>query len=124
MRATPSEYAKAYLAALGQGAEEGVAVKRLAAILLKNGDRMKAMRVAEEIERFLVARAGGRMVRMEFAREVDSRSQEKLASAYSPRDRVSVALNPKLLAGVRIITNGEEELDVSLQGKLRSLLGN
>lgn len=124
MRVAPSEYAQAFLAVLEKGAREEAALGRLKDLLIKNGDRAKAPRVLEEIERRIAARSGGKVVRIEFAREPEPKVKEKLLSHYSSLDRVRTAIDPGLLAGVRIVTNGEEELDVSLRGKLRSLLGN
>ncbi len=123
MKYPPRAYAEAFLLALAEGLSSENATSRLSSVLRKNGDYARAGQVVHEVEGILAEKNGGRMVRVEFAREQESAVREKILSRFDAQDRVTVVVNPTLIAGVRVLLNGEEELDVSLSGKLQAMLG-
>ncbi len=103
-------YAKAFL-------ETKADPKRLLAVVKKNGDLLGLHKIVAAIETLLVKKAGGHIVHLEFART------NELADkfVFSPKDRVSISINPALIAGVRITIDGEKEFDNSFQRKVNQL---
>ncbi len=121
MKARPSHYARAFLASLAVGVSYESATPRLIATLAKNGDAHRLLQVVQEIEKAEVAKRGGHMVRVEFARAVPSARAHKMLKEFSKVDRISTTINPELIAGTRITFDEERELDVSLAGKMHAL---
>jgi len=126
MRYAPAAYAQAFLAALSGGdeAEKRRKIMRFLALIKKNGDWPSMRKIQAEVERRAVHKAGGKLVKLEFARAVPDGDIENLKRAFSPKDRVEVVLAPRLVAGVRVTLDGEQELDLSLERKLHRLFKN
>lgn len=121
MKYSPKNYAQAFVGALDAGVAEAVAVRNLKRSLSKNGDLARFAKVAIEIEKLMVRANGGHLVEVEFARAQSPKTREKVLSQFSKKDRVLTKVVPNLIAGVRIVQDGEEELDLSLSGKLSRL---
>lgn len=117
MKYQPKQYAEAFV----QSGGNDRLLPALIQALRDNGDRTRAPQVAREIEKLLVRREGGRMVDIEFARAQDPKSLEKIIGKFHARDRVSTSVRPELVAGARVLVDGERELDMSLSGKLEKL---
>jgi F0F1-type ATP synthase delta subunit len=117
MKYPPKQYAKAFV-------ESGGTEKLIPALmqaLSDNGDRARSAQVVREIEKLLVRSVGGRMVDVEFARTQDAVSHRKIMDTFHARDRVTTSVRPDLVAGVRVLVDGEHELDMSLSGTLEKL---
>ena len=121
MRWKPAIYAKAFLAAIDGGAHAEEASKRLAKTLKRYGDRSLADGVLRAVERELVSRAGAQMVEVQFARPPKPAVLKTILGDFSKKDRVTTSIKLKLVAGTRIVINGDEELDLSLVGKLERM---
>lgn len=123
MRYAPEIYAKAFLDVAqkhGASTEQQLAA-RLHHIVAKNGDLPRMDVILSAIGRESVKRAGGRMVMIEVARESAEKEASRISSVFKKPDHVETRVNPELIAGTRIIINGEQELDHSLRGKLKKL---
>ncbi len=92
--------------------------------VIKNGDGARSDKIITAIEEQETHAKGGKMVQMEFAREMSETVIKKLEKKFATHDLVSVRITPSLVAGVRITVDGEKELDGSLQRKLRKLFPN
>lgn len=89
-------------------------------LLKKTGDIKNSNKIIEAIHKELVNEKGGKWVNIEVARE-SALKKEKLKHNFSGKDHVEFKINPELVAGVRIIVDGESELNNSLQSKLNKL---
>ncbi|HBT81794.1 hypothetical protein A2757_03205 [Candidatus Giovannonibacteria bacterium RIFCSPHIGHO2_01_FULL_48_47] len=120
----PAEiYAQALFEALEEdgGKEESKALKRFSALLEKNNDADNFEKILRAFEKIIVEKSGGKFVTLEFSRPVDENLVKKLSSIFSKKDFVEFRERPELLAGVRILIDGEKELDFSFQGRLNKL---
>lgn len=112
------QYATALLDVLETGVAEKKAVTGLLNSMISRGDIGKRSEVLAAIEQEVVKRNGGRLVRAEFAHALGINDRKDFLSSWSERDRVTTAVNPDLVAGVRILVNGESELDLGLRARL------
>ena len=80
MRYEPQTYAQAFLEALEDAPEGKHAelARRLLGTVRKNGDWPGVRKILREVERLVVRRSGGRMIRAEFAREAPEPSAKAL----------------------------------------------
>lgn len=123
MKYSPKDYAQAYRQTVALGVNESVAGKHLRQNMEKNGDKSRADAIVRELEKLLAYEVGGRVVRVEFARAQNAETRKNVLSSFSNKDRVTTTVNPDLIAGLRINYDDEQQLDVSLFGKLKELLG-
>lgn len=126
MKHSPDTYARAFLNALDETprSKRGILAKRLAAAIRRNGDLAKAEKITSAVEQALVAKAGGRWVRVEVARALDTASLAGVTRNFERRDRIEITARPALIAGVRITVDGERELDSTLQRKLKRMFAH
>src|SRR3989344_2675025 len=106
----PAEiYAKAFLGALQSSGreEERSVIKNFSSLLKKNGDLQNHEKISLEIEKLMAKKAGAAV--------------KKLAGLFSEKDVVKINILPELLAGARILINGEREFDFSFKRRLKDL---
>ena len=87
----------------------------------KNGDQSRVDSIVNAFEELVVRSNGGRMVSIETAREISPKLLDRLKVLFKPNDLVRRGIDPKLIAGVRVELDGEEELDYSLARKFRKM---
>ena len=112
MRYNVQDYAKAYVATKPDSAD-------FLRVVQKNGDFSRLDKIVDTIESLVTREAGGRMIHLEFAREVDG--MEKFQKKFSAKDNIRVSINPSLIAGVRVTIDGSKELDESFKRKVNQL---
>jgi|SRR3989338_1500198 len=117
MKYQAKNYARAFTE-LGSKPEQ---IKKLFAVMKKNGDLLQAHIVVKEIEKIEVKKNNGHMIEVEFARAQGALAREKMLSQFGKYDRVVTKIRQDLIAGARMITDGEYELDMSLAGRLEKL---
>ncbi len=124
-KVTPKNYAQAFMSYLdsldskdGKGSGHDKAIAGLMGTLASRGDMAKRGQVLREVEKLVVAREGGRLVEAELAHALGISDRAKFMASFKKSDRVVTSVNSGLVAGVRILFNGEEELDASLAGRL------
>lgn len=120
MRYSVDNYAKAFMQAV-KNVPPGQAVDGFIKLLKKTGDIKQSKKILEAVYRKLVHEKNGKWVNIETAREIVETKMALLKHKFSEKDHVDVQVNLELIAGVRITVNGEEELDISLRGKLNKL---
>ena len=98
--------------------------KRLFEVMDKNGDGSQKSKVIKEIEKLIVKKNKGHFYHVSFARAAGAKERESILSQFSTKDRFITDVAPELVAGVRIVRNEEEELDLSFTGKLNKLFSN
>ena len=119
----PAEiYAKAFLGALQSSGreEERSVIKNFSSLLKKNGDLQNHEKISLEIEKLMSKKDGGIFVSIEVAKKAGA-AAKKLAGLFSEKDVVKINILPELLAGARILINGEREFDFSFKRRLKDL---
>lgn len=117
-------YAQAFCKALAEAAtpqQKNSVVERFAIVLKRNGDMRRQDILLAAVERELVRAAHGRRITIETARRVPRDLARAVRSFATERDVIKERIVPALIAGVRIIIDGEREFDGSLKRKLETL---
>ena len=113
-------YATALVSALAEKNPDG---KNLAvnfiALLQKNGDVKKSRHIIDLAEKLLLKKTGNKKVTLETARNIDIGKSMK--GFIKKGDIVQEKINPVLIAGVKIVVDGEKQLDLSLLHKLNNI---
>jgi F0F1-type ATP synthase delta subunit len=124
MKYSTHDYAKALVEAIDDPKADHAAVgKHFLALVRKNSDEARLKKILDEASRLVRGKGGSREVVVECARPL-AKSQEKMIAPFlKPGDTVSYAMNPNLVAGIKIMVNDEMEFDGSLKGKLDALFG-
>ena len=120
----PAEvYAKSLMAVLGGSARmaEAKILKSFLKLLNKNGDIGNSDKIIREIRKIAVKKDGGRFVEIESARPLTAELRKKLLGSFSPKDYIESREREELLAGARILVDGEIEVDFSFRKRLRNL---
>ncbi len=122
MRYSTSIYAEAFLRAFeSRTGKEADISGRFIALVQKNGDSANLPKIVREIEALLVKKSGGRTVLVESARPLQENQKREIESRFGKHDTVEFKARPDLVAGVRVIIDGEEMLDVTLKRRLDKL---
>lgn len=124
MKYSPLNYAKAF-AALAEEAKTEAAqtalVKNLIAVLEKNRDVVRAPKIVAAAEHILRTTSGHDLYEIESARPLDA-SVKRIAAMFGDKNTtVRTTVNPDLVAGIRIMKNGEEQLDATLHSRLNTI---
>jgi len=123
MRYSTKNYAQALASAIAQvrPEEKSHVAKNFMGLLRKSGDEVHAMKIIKEASRLLLLENGGRDIVFESARPL-TKSHAKIVQEFAKNDdAVTMRINEELIAGIRVIMNGEREFDGSLKGKLDNI---
>ena len=123
MRYPAEIYAKALVEVLEGSArrDEDRITKSFLKILEKNGDLRNSEKIFKEIRKAVVKRSSGKFIEIESARPLGEELKLKLEQIFSEKDYIEFREREELLAGARILADGEQEMDFSFQRKLRQL---
>jgi F0F1-type ATP synthase delta subunit len=123
MRYSLKNYGQALAEAIlnERGSRATVVAKNFVRILGRNGDEVHAKKILREAERILQRADGIRSVVFESARPLGAGQEKALAAFTKPGDTVSYRIDPRLMAGVRVLVDDEREFDGTLKGKLDKL---
>lgn len=91
------------------------------ALLIKAGLRKKAKEILDLAEDIVLKKQGHRKIILETARKLNAKDKEKLAGLAKPGDAVKEKINPELIAGVKVVVNGEKQLDMTMKNKLQKI---
>ena len=119
MKYSINNYVQAFTEVVKKTPQER-AVNGFIKLLKKTGDIKHSKKILEAVHKKIVNEKGGKWVNIEVARE-SALKKEGLELNFSNKDYVDFQMNPELVAGIRIIVDGEEELDNSLNNKLKKL---
>jgi F0F1-type ATP synthase delta subunit len=120
MKYTPHLYARALTSLLEKGlskTEEDSVVQNLLALLKRNGDLKHLPKIISLAEHQLIENQGGRNITIETARPIPD-IKKKIHFLLRANDVVEEKINPAILAGVRVVINGESQIDASLKSQL------
>jgi len=88
-------------------------------LLQKNQDTKKTKEILALTEKLLLKKTGNKKVVLEVARKIDTKNIIK--SFTKKGDSIQEKINPALVAGVKIMIDGDKQLDLSLQRKLENI---
>ncbi len=119
MRHTIPQYAVAFLGALQgkSGSERREAIRRFLFVLRKNKDWQKTNRIVKEVEKQELRAQGLRKVELESTDPVSQEIKKELTKIFGKKLFFKETMRPELLAGVKILVDGEILIDAS--GKRR-----
>ncbi|MFH1769256.1 MAG: F0F1 ATP synthase subunit delta [Parcubacteria group bacterium] len=123
MRYSSTMYATAFWDVLSTAPEanHGHMIRNFVKLVSKNGDLSRSNTIIEEIQKIYVAKEGGRMIKLEFARKQPETLINQLKQGFTEDDLIQIEINPSLVAGVRVTIDGESELDKTMRRKLTRL---
>jgi F0F1-type ATP synthase delta subunit len=123
MRYSLNNYINALVGALQETPNEkkDIILTNFVKLIEKNGDISKRDKIIEAVHRKFVNMSGGKWVSVELARKASEPRMRLIKEMFTAKDHVIFYINPELKAGIRITINGEEELDNSLNNKLKKL---
>lgn len=118
MRQSSKIYAQGFVAACQEGALLETAVKNLVRLVDKNNDWAKWPKILPAVAKEWRRQNNQRAVVLESARPLTAQSKKEIAAVLEKSDQIEERVNPALLAGFRLIAEGEEIFDASLRRKL------
>lgn len=123
MKYISAMYAKAFATAAKASAsvDKTMLVNNFVSLLKRTGDIRYGDRIMQAVEALWVQREGGRSVRLETAQPMNERLRKAVHAKFTNKDVIRETINPALIAGIRIVVNGERELDGSMRRKVQKL---
>jgi F0F1-type ATP synthase delta subunit len=126
MRYSTHDYAEALVAAVAEAKVTPAAIERnFLAVVRRNGDEMRLKHIVDEAARLMRSRGGvadiGRDVVIESARPLTKPQEAMVKKLLQRGDIASYAIDPNLVAGVKITVNDEMQFDGTMKAKLDTL---
>lgn len=122
MKYSPLLYARALFECLeDQPKDQEGTIRRFRAYLMRNGDARLIGKILKAVERLAVHARGGRMVVVESARALPEKTVAALRAAFGKEDHLETAIRPELIAGVKMVIDGEWAIDATMKRKLQKL---
>ena len=121
MKYSINNYVEAFAQSLAISDKNDEVISGFIKLLKKNGDIKHSKKILDAVHRKLVNSEGGKWVTIETARELSAENLKSLKHNFSEKDHIDFKINSELVAGVRVTLNNEEELNNSLQNKLKKM---
>lgn len=113
-------YAKALAdSILDSKAENKKIINNFLKLLERNQDLKKSEEIVLIAENMLLKKTGNKKVILEIARKIDTKDAVK--DFVKKGDVIEEKINPKLVAGIKVIVNNDKQLDFSLLRKLENI---
>ncbi|MDP3883307.1 MAG: F0F1 ATP synthase subunit delta [Candidatus Staskawiczbacteria bacterium] len=96
-------------------------VKNFIKVLDKNGQTRRAKEILNLAEDMILRKQGKNKITFEIARRLASEHRVMLKEFVKEGDVVKEKINHELIAGVKIVVNGDKQLDMTMRKKLGSL---
>jgi len=128
MKYPTHSYAKALAEVVGEAGasqkDSAVIMKNFLELVRRNGDEPHLQKIIEEAGRLARAKSGIRKVSIESARALTTAQEQSIGHFLKAKDVVERAIDPTLIAGIRLIVDDEMQFDGSLRGKLDNVFRN
>ncbi len=126
MRYTVRQYTAALYGALKDGseAEKRLRFRRFLMLLRKNRDLARLERILKEFEKQWLRESGLRKVEIESAAPASGKLKEEIKKILGEKILFSEKVNAGILAGVKILVDGELMIDASAKRQLDQILGS
>jgi len=122
MRYPAEAYARAFTEALAEhSSKKDHIIKSFLDAVYKNGDWPAVWKILDLIIKKITRDSGGRVVSAEFARPLSEKMISEFKEKFSAKDHMEISIKPELIAGVRVLIDGEKELDMTLAKKINKL---
>jgi F0F1-type ATP synthase delta subunit len=123
MKYSPEIYGRAFMETVYAAPQEKQErlIWQFLDVVRKNGDFTQIKKIFAAIQALIIKKNGGRIISLEFARNVSQALLEKFQNNFSSKDHIEISFRPELIAGVRVLINGEDELDLTMRRKLKEL---
>jgi len=119
---SPFFYAKAFRKALDEGkVSEEELVRNLSHVVGQRRQMAQWPRIARQVSEELVHHHKGRWITVETPRLLTNTQRKKMEEVFSKKDYVEERVRPDLVAGMRVLMDGEREFDGSLKRKLDTI---
>ena len=116
-------YARAFRKALEEKeANSDTLVRNLVDSLHRHRVLTRKARIVSLISREIVRHRGGHWIEIETARPLSATNRDKAARAFAKTDHLEERTRTELIAGIRIIVDGQKEYDGSLKKRLDTVL--
>lgn len=118
------DYAKALSDVLSEKATDLESKKKAGnflKLLEKNGDMRKAKEIINLTETIFFNKTGRKKITLESARKLNETQRKELKFLETSGDITEEKINKNLIAGIKIIINGNKQFDASLQKKLQNI---
>lgn len=112
-------YAKAIAELAGKFNDKKIA--NLRKLLDKNGDRKRIKEIIGLAERYILQKQGKKKITIESPRILKESQKKALIGSFGSGNIVEEKINPELIAGVKIMLDGEKQFDASMQKKLKNI---
>jgi F0F1-type ATP synthase delta subunit len=89
--------------------------------MYENGDFKKAEEIVIGIEKTFLAREGRNKISITSALPLSSEIIENIRKKFNKNDVIETKIDPEILAGIKIMINGNKIIDASLRKKLNIL---
>lgn len=125
MRYSPKQYASALNAAIKNkdAKDRKEIVRRFLGILSKNRDSVKLGRILKDLEMQHLRESDLRKVKIESASPLSSKVRSEIKDIFKKDIYLEEEINPKLLAGLRILVDEELFIDASAKRRIGEMLG-
>ncbi len=119
---SPDSYAKAFVAILEKSRNPNAVVKNFIETIKKNNDWARRRQIREACERKWRAARGKSLITIESARELSAEQRTQLSKGWEEKGHsVEYKIYPSLIAGVKIVIDGEKQFDGSLKRKVNKM---
>lgn len=99
--------------------EEKKIVQNFLLLLEKRGGMSNAKVIVSQAEMMMLKNKGNKKITLETARKIELKKMIK--GLVKTGDTVEEKINPSLVAGIKVIVDGEQQLDFSLAKKLNEI---
>jgi F0F1-type ATP synthase delta subunit len=101
--------------------DEKKVINNFVKLLVNEGLERRAKEILEMAEDIILAKKGKRKITFVTARKTAA-SQKKTLQAFAKEgDVVKEKIDPKIIAGVKIVINDSKQFDASMQSKLQNI---
>ena len=96
-------------------------IENLRKFIIKNNDQKKIREIMSLAEKYILHKQGKSKIVVETPRKINNLHKKSVERTFGEGNILEEKINPELIAGIKIIVNGERQLDASLQKKLKKL---
>lgn len=90
-------------------------------LLEKQGDLGKAKEILEKTEIFLAKKQGKKSITFETARKLTDHQKKSFSKFIEKGDVVKEKISPDLIAGIKIVIDGDRQIDYSMKNKINKI---
>ena len=119
----PKTYAAAFLGSVKKAkrGDEARIVNNFVRVVKRTGGGRRMKDIVRSVEEQLVKENAGRVVKIEAARPLTKKQESEMKSFMKPQDHLEIEIHPDLIAGIRIVIDGEWAIDNTFKRKIEKL---